>query len=194
MEQCPERVRSVICSVKGCSRCTNAIAIYFSQLVGWMGFGVIVTIAPCEHLHWIHTTHCDKKITVAIVPCEQPFNMEQCLKGLGVEYTTLAPCHQWSLFAQCNSFCGFSKTIHESSRNINEQSSWQVQIVYRQEINQVISSLLQCFCIWNIFSLTSLQENSETRQWNDFKKCSTFCPAQIDIFNCNYVQLNCCSF
>ena len=46
------------------------------------------------------------------------------------------------------SFCGFSKTIHESSRNINEQSSWQVQIVYRQEIDHLVSKLFPvCCCI-----------------------------------------------
>ena len=29
------------------------IAIYLSQLMDCEGFSVIVTIAPCEHLHWI---------------------------------------------------------------------------------------------------------------------------------------------
>ena len=36
-----------------CSHGTTAIAtaIYLSQLMGCVGFGVIVAIAPCGHLH-----------------------------------------------------------------------------------------------------------------------------------------------
>ena len=30
-----------------------ASAIYFSQLMGCMGFNIVVTITPFEHLHWI---------------------------------------------------------------------------------------------------------------------------------------------
>ena len=39
--------------LKGCSYCTIALAIWLSQLMRCMGFSVIVTIARCEHLHWI---------------------------------------------------------------------------------------------------------------------------------------------
>ena len=40
-------------SVKGCSHGLIASAIHFSQLMGCMGFSVVVAITPCEHLHWI---------------------------------------------------------------------------------------------------------------------------------------------
>ena len=38
-------------SVKDCSHGLIASAIYFSQLMGCMGFSVVVAITPCEHLH-----------------------------------------------------------------------------------------------------------------------------------------------
>ena len=34
---------------KGCSHGAIETAIYFSQLIGCMGFSVVVIIAPCEH-------------------------------------------------------------------------------------------------------------------------------------------------
>ena len=37
-------------ALKGCSHGSFAIVIYFSQLMGFMGFSFAVAIAPCEHL------------------------------------------------------------------------------------------------------------------------------------------------
>ena len=39
--------------LKRCSHCTIALTICLSQLMRCMGFGVVVTTARCEHLHWI---------------------------------------------------------------------------------------------------------------------------------------------
>ena len=40
---------------KVCSHCKIAIAVYLSQLMGCMGFSVIVEIAHCEQLYWYPT-------------------------------------------------------------------------------------------------------------------------------------------
>ena len=48
--------------------------IYFLQLIGCMGFSIVVTIVPYEQLHSISCNlFCDKNIAVAISPCDQPF-------------------------------------------------------------------------------------------------------------------------
>ena len=39
--------------VKGCSHSAIEIVIYFSQLRGSTWFCFVVTMAPCEHLHWM---------------------------------------------------------------------------------------------------------------------------------------------
>ena len=39
--------------VKGCSHGAIATAIYLSKLMGYMEFNVVVTITPCEPLHWV---------------------------------------------------------------------------------------------------------------------------------------------
>ena len=39
--------------VKGCSHSAIEIVIYFSKLRGSTWFCFVVTMAPCEHLHWI---------------------------------------------------------------------------------------------------------------------------------------------
>ena len=46
-----------------CSHGTIAAAIYLSQLMGCMEFGLVVAIAPCEHLtlNPIQPICCDKK-------------------------------------------------------------------------------------------------------------------------------------
>ena len=40
-------------TVKGFSHGAIATEIYFTQLMGCVGFSVVVAIAPCEHLHWV---------------------------------------------------------------------------------------------------------------------------------------------
>ena len=56
--------------------CEYATTIYFSQIMGCVGFSFNVAIALREHLslalNTIQPICCNKKITVAIVPCEQP--------------------------------------------------------------------------------------------------------------------------
>ena len=37
--------------LQGCLQGTNVTAIYLSQVLGYVGFIIIVAIAPCEHLH-----------------------------------------------------------------------------------------------------------------------------------------------
>ena len=37
--------------IKGCSHGTIVTMIYFSQLIGRMGYCVAVGVAPCEHIH-----------------------------------------------------------------------------------------------------------------------------------------------
>ena len=59
---------------KRCSHGVTATTIYFSQLMGCIGFTVI-TIAPCEHLLTLNPMQpiCyDEKIAAAIVPYQQP--------------------------------------------------------------------------------------------------------------------------
>ena len=42
-----------------------------------MGYSVIVSIAPCEHLHWIpcNLFSCNQKMAIVIVPCEQTLSL-----------------------------------------------------------------------------------------------------------------------
>ena len=62
--------------LKGCSHDAITIEIYFSQLMGCMGFSVVIAIVPCEHLLWIsYYPFVAIKIVLAIASCEQPLKV-----------------------------------------------------------------------------------------------------------------------